>query len=160
MNIMPWGEFHADATPARRTELDDFFDRFFGRDGGRGLARSTHLPETFQRGFVPAMNVAETEGAFRVSLELPGLDEKDIDVQLVGNRLVVSGERKWEERTEEQTFHRFESQFGSFRRAVALPEGFRADPDRVEASYEKGVLEIVVPKVEPTPASRIKVEAR
>jgi len=106
------------------------------------------------------MNVAETEGAFRVSLELPGLDEKDIDVQLVGNRLVVSGERKWEERTEEQTFHRFESQFGSFRRAVARRAGFRADPDRVEASYEKGVLEIVVPKVEPTPASRIKVEAR
>jgi HSP20 family protein len=152
MNLIPWRE--RNDLMSFRSEFDKLFDSFF--DGGR----FEHLPEAFRRGPIPALNVAETDKDFTVSVELPGLGEKEIQVQMLGNDLVISGERKWEGEKKDKTFHRVESQYGSFRRAIEIPEGARCDPDAIVATYSKGILEIRVPKVEPKPTAKIAVKAR
>lgn len=153
MQLIPWRE-RGDVT-SFRSEFDKLFDTFFS-DG----TRFEHLPEAFRRGPIPAVNMAETDKEFAVSVELPGLDEKDIQVQLLGGDLVISGERKWEGEKKDKTFHRVESQYGSFRRVIEMPEGARTEPDAIAATYSKGILEIRVPKVEPKPAAKIAVKAK
>ncbi|MCK6449061.1 MAG: Hsp20/alpha crystallin family protein [Planctomycetes bacterium] len=153
MQLIPWRE-RGDLLTFR-SEFDKLFDSFFSNGG-----RFEHLPEAFRRGPIPAVNMAETEKDFLVSVELPGLDEKEIQVQLLGSELVISGERKWEGEKKDKTYHRVESQYGSFRRIVEMPEGAKCDPDAIAATYSKGVLEIRVPKVEPKPAAKIAVKAK
>jgi HSP20 family protein len=136
-----------------KNELDDLFGRFFENDV------PSNLPAAFTRNVIPPVDVAETEKNWTVSVQLPGLSEKDIAVQILGNQLVVSGERKWEDEKKGKEFHRVESQYGSFQRSIALPENARLDPDSIAASYKKGILEITIPKVEPTPAAKIPVKA-
>jgi HSP20 family protein len=119
---------------------------------------ASHLPETFQTGLSPAVNIAENEKALTVALELPGLAEEDIDVQILGNQLVVTAERRFEEEKKDKEFHRVEHQYGSFSRSITLPNGLRTDA--AEAKYDKGILTLEIPKVEPTPSKKIKVSAK
>jgi HSP20 family protein len=151
MQIIPWRK-REDMTTFR-SEFDRLLERFLEPDMG------SNLPAAFRGATVPPVNVAETEKNWTVSFELPGLNEKDIQVQLMGNQLVVSGERKWEEEKKGKEFHRVESQYGSFQRSIALPENARLEPDSLVATYKKGILEISIPKVEPTPAAKIPVKA-
>jgi HSP20 family protein len=151
MKLMPWRK--RDDVATFRNEFDRLFDQFLEPDFG------ANLPAAFRTGAVPPVNVAETEKSWSVSFELPGLNEKDIQVQLMGNQLVVSGERKWEEEKKGKEFHRVESQYGSFQRAIQLPENARLEADALVATYKKGILEITIPKVEPTPAAKIPVKA-
>lgn len=144
--------------PVHRRDDEDWWSQVFNWGDG-SLAGSSRLPELFRRGPSPALNVAETEDEYTVTLDLPGLDEDDIDVQLMGNHLVISGERKWEDEEKKKEFHRVESEYGTFSRTVVLPEGLTSDPESIKASYKRGLLEIRVPKVEPTPATKIKVKA-
>jgi HSP20 family protein len=116
----------------------------------------TRLPEAFQTTTLPPVNVFETDKAFTVSVDLPGLEEKDIDVRMMGNQLMISAERRWEEEKKGREFHRVESQFGRFERSITLPENLKMSAG--EASYRKGVLTIALPKVEPTPATKINVK--
>ncbi len=150
MKLIPWGS----KTPANlfATDWDNWMEEFFKNSPNR-------LPEVFQRNAVPAVNIADTARELIVSVELPGVSEKDVSVQIVGGQLVVSAERKWEEEKKDKEFYRVESQYGSFRRAVPLPDGLNTDPDAVRAKLEKGVLEIALPKVEPKAAATIKVQA-
>jgi len=116
-------------------------------------------PEVFRGELVPPMDVAETEKDLCVTLELPGLDEKDITVELMGNQLRVFGERKWEQdEKKKKDYHRVERRYGSFERVLALPDGLRLDRESISAVFKKGVLEIHVPKVEPTPSAKITVK--
>jgi HSP20 family protein len=138
-----------------RSEFDDLLARFFEFD----LGSETKLPAAFSRAALPPINVAESEKSWTVSVELPGLDEKDIQIQLLGRQLQISAERKWEQEKKGKEFHRVESQFGAFQRTIQLPENVRLEPDSITASYKKGMLEITLPKVEPTPTARIPVKA-
>lgn len=142
----------SDVTPWRG-EFDDFFGRFFGRES------QSHLPNVFRTMNMPAVDVAETDQSWNISVQLPGLKEKDIQVQLTGRQLVVSAERKWEDEKKGKEFLRVESQYGSFLRTIELPENARVEPDAIQAAYRDGVLEILIPKTEPTPAARIPVKA-
>lgn len=150
MKVIPWRN-RGELTPTR-DEYEDLVTRFLDR----GFAN--RLPAAFERATIPPVNVAETEKTWMITLDLPGLDEKDIQVQLMGRQLVVSGERKYEAEKKGKEFHRMESQFGSFQRVIELPDNARTDPDALTASYKRGILEIVVPKVEPTPATKIPVK--
>ena len=153
MNITPWR--HRESA----LSLPDFEDLFKGLwTGGEG-GFASHLPAVFQERRFAAVNVAETEDTFSVTLDCPGLEEKDIQVETMGGMLVISGERRWEEEKKGKEFHRVESQFGQFERRIQLPENASSDADEVEASYKKGVLTITVPKTEKTPAARIPVRA-
>jgi HSP20 family protein len=151
MNIIPWRK--TDELATFRNGFDEVFQRFLAPEFG------AHLPAAFRRNGMPPVDVAETEKSWTISFELPGLNEKDIQVQLMGRQLVVSGERKWEEEKKGKELRRVESQYGAFQRAVELPENARMDPDALTATYRRGVLEITVPKVEPTPAAKIPVKA-
>ncbi|MCP5433589.1 MAG: Hsp20/alpha crystallin family protein [Alphaproteobacteria bacterium] len=94
--------------------------------------------------FSPRINVAETETSFEVEAELPGLDEKDIDVSLSDNVLTIRGETKSEQEDKRKDYHVVERSYGSFARSLALP--FPADPDAVKAEFAKGVLRVTVGK--------------
>jgi HSP20 family protein len=92
----------------------------------------------------PAINVAETNDAFEVTVELPGVDEKDIKVSVDENQLVISGEKKAESKREEKDWHVEERSFGSFYRSMLLP--FEPEDGAVEAHFDKGVLHLAVRK--------------
>ena len=98
----------------------------------------------------PAISVAETKDAFEVTAELPGVDENDIKVNLDGNQLVISGEKKEESTKEEKDWHVEERSFGSFYRSMSLP--FEPEDGAAEAHFDKGVLRLTIKK----PAKAIK----
>ena len=93
---------------------------------------------------VPALSVAETKDALEVTVELPGVDEKDINVSLEGNQLTISGEKKEESAKDEKDWHIEERSYGSFYRSMSLP--FSPDEGAVEAHLDKGVLHVRVKK--------------
>ena len=98
----------------------------------------------------PAVNVAETNDAFEVTAELPGVDEKDINVSIDDNQLVISGEKKAEISKEEKNWHIEERSYGSFYRSMLLP--FEPEDGAVEAHFDKGVLHLTIKK----PAKAVK----
>jgi HSP20 family protein len=155
MSLIPWRK--QEGQMALQSEFDDFWrnlsEPFF--DGVRN-----RLPAAFQTRTLPVMNVSETEQHYTVALELPGMDAKDVNIELMGNQLHVWGERKWEEERKGKEFHRVESQYGSFSRMLTLPDNLRLDRDSIDATFEKGVLEIRIPKVEPTPAAKIPIKTK
>ena len=132
------------------------FDQWM-RDWVDGNGRQTALLETPH---VPRADVHETDKDYVVTLELPGMTENEVDVRLVGNELVISGERKQKEekKDQEKHWHRVETVYGAFERRFELPMEVRKDPESVEATFSKGLLEVRIPKAEVRPAARIPVK--
>jgi len=87
------------------------------------------------------------------------MEKEDISVQLLSNQMIVSGERKWTESKGDKNYYRVESQYGEFRRAIDLPDGLRLDPEGIQAVYEKGILNVRIPKVEHQSPTTIPVQA-
>ena len=116
-----------------RREMEEMF-RAFDRD----------LPSVRVGAGVPAINVAETKDAIEVTVEVAGVDEKDINVSLDGNQLVISGEKKEETKKDEKDWHVEERSYGSFYRSVSLP--FKPEDGAVEAHLDKGVLHVNIKK--------------
>jgi len=143
----PWQELYD-----LEREMSDLTRRFFGAGS---LAPSTR--GTNGGVWTPAVDVFTREGDLVVHAELPGVDpEKDIDISLHDGVLTIRGQRRFEEKTERDNFYRFESSYGSFQRSIPLPDGVKADD--VQATYEKGILEVVIPKAgELTSAKKIPI---
>ncbi len=154
MNLIP--RLRRESPTSGDFDFDEFWSRFWG-NGGEGMA--SRLPEMFRTRRFPAVNIAETEDSFCITMDCPGLEENDFEVQAMGRQLIISGERKWEEEKKGKEFRRVESQYGKFERTVELPENARNEPEQVDASYKKGILTITVPKLEKTPAGKIPVHA-
>ena len=95
---------------------------------------------------VPTTDVSETDSAIVVSVELPGIDEKDVEVTVSEDRLTIKGEKKAQKEEKEKNYYRMERSYGAFRRAIALPD--EADADNADATFDKGVLTITIPKTE------------
>src|SRR5208283_4068902 len=112
--------------------------------------------ETLQAGsFVPPVDVYEDEQGIRLKMEVPGIDEKDIDIRLENNLLTVRGERKMEKETKEENYHRIERSYGTFTRSFALPN--TVNTEDVKARYAKGVLTIALGKRAEAKPKQIKV---
>jgi HSP20 family protein len=94
--------------------------------------------------FAPAADVYEDENHITLKLEVPGIDEKDLDIRVENNNLIIKGERKFEKEEKEENFRRVERQYGTFVRSFALPS--MVDPNSISANYDKGVLSITMPK--------------
>lgn len=154
MNIIPWRR--RESTLPADFDFDDLWSRFWG-NGNDDF--TSHLPAVFRTRPFPAINVAETEDEFCITLDCPGLDEDDFEVETMGNQLLISGERKWEHEKKGKEFRRVESQYGKFERTVPLPDNARIETEAIDAAYKKGVLTITVPKLEKTPATKIPVHA-
>ena len=108
--------------------------------------------------FAPAVDVYEDEHQVTLKIEVPGIDEKDIDVRIENNTLTVHGERKIEKEEKEENYRRVERQYGSFTRTFTLP--LTVDSEKVSATYDKGVLKIALPKKAEAKPKQIKVNVR
>ena len=141
-----------------RHRMDRWFDQFFADPWSRAW-----LPEARENGhgdwdFAPLVDVKETEANVVVRAELPGVDAKEVSVELVENVLVLSGSKneQREEKEGESTFSEF--RYGSFRREIVLPAD--VDPDSVQATCEKGILTVRLQKSKVSRSRKITVEAR
>jgi HSP20 family protein len=111
----------------------------------------------FAGAMVPALDVSETDTVIDVRMDLPGITAKDIDIQVNGNLLTVSGERKEEKEEKGKAVHRGERSYGQFFRSVTLPSN--VIESEVAAEYKDGVLTIKLPKTEQSKAHKIKVKS-
>lgn len=135
-----------------RRDMDRLFDDFFR---GTGLAR---LEEG--QTMMPRIDVSETDKAIEICAELPGVEENDIDVQLNGDMLTIRGEKKSEreEGGKDKNYHVVERSYGSFARTIQLP--FNTDPNKVQASFDKGVLTVTLPKPQEAQQSSKRIEVK
>jgi HSP20 family protein len=130
---------------AAAAPLFRLFDTFFN-DGGEDLATRT---------WTPPVDIQETDDAYRIHAELPGLTKDDIQITLENNVLRLSGERKFEKDVKQENYHRIERTYGTFTRSFALPT--QVSSDKVEAKFDNGVLLIVVPKAEQAKPRHISI---
>ncbi len=105
----------------------------------------------------PAFDVKETKDSYEFKADVPGIQEKDLEVSMTGNRLTVSGKREAEKEDKSDRYYAYERSYGSFTRSFSLPDG--ADSDKVRASLDKGVLSISVPKKPEVQAKKIAVKS-
>ena len=146
-----------------RHEIDRLFDDFgrgfwrpFGRSlfaAGPLLRREVTLPK------MPSVDVVESEKGYELTAELPGMDEKDIEVKVVNDTLTIKGEKQEEKEEKKKDYYLRERSFGSFERSFGIPEG--VDGDKIEASFKKGVLTVMLPKKleAQKPAKKIGIKA-
>ncbi len=146
-----------------RDEIDRVFDRFFRDPWGSAvstLPSAEWLP--FMRGgsvVSPSCEMTETDAGYELCVELPGLDEDDIELTVTDEMLTLKGEKSEEKTSGEGESHFSERRYGSFRRSFALPRGVKAE--EVKAQFAKGVLKVTLPKSEEAKSAerRIKVDA-
>ena len=132
-----------------QSEMNRVFNTFFdtpaaGAGNGGGVRR-----------WVPSMDLVETDDHFVLRADLPGLAEGDVAIELEDNVLTVSGERK-SEHEEKEGFYRMERSFGQFRRSLTLPDGI--DAQKIAATFDKGVLEVRIPKPEARKPRRVAIQ--
>jgi HSP20 family protein len=132
------------------TTLQDRMNRLF-RDSYNGSQDESLSTSTF----APAVDVYEDEHKVTLKIEVPGIDEKDIDVRVENQTLTVHGERKIENEEKEENYRRVERQYGSFTRTFTLPQ--TVDTENVSATYDKGVLKIALPKKAEAKPKQIKI---
>jgi len=133
-----------------QSEMNRLFNTFFDAPtpGNGTLA---------QRRWLPAMDLVETEDDFVLRADLPGLSEDDVNIEVEDNVLTVSGERKAEHEERKEGYYRVERASGSFTRSLTLPEGI--DPAKVRASFDRGVLEVRIPKPEQRKPRKVTISA-
>jgi HSP20 family protein len=134
---------------ALHREIDQLFNDF-GRGFWRSPFRGSLLDmEPFWRREmkfvdVPAVDIAEKDNAYEITADLPGMDEKQIEVRFSNGNLTIKGEKKEDKEEKEKDYYLQERRYGSFERSFGVPEG--VDTDKIEASFKKGVLTITLPK--------------
>jgi HSP20 family protein len=107
--------------------------------------------------FVPAVDIKEDESGYQITAELAGMRVEDVNVELDGNVLTISGERSFEKKDDKEGYHRVERRYGSFSRRFFLPDS--VDGSKIDAGMRDGLLRITVPKAEATKARKIAVRA-
>jgi HSP20 family protein len=105
--------------------------------------------------WAPALDISERKDAYLVTVELPGVEADDLEIIMEDGLLTIQGERQFTQESSEQQFHRVERRYGAFRRSITLPAQVQAE--QIEASFEDGVLQIMVPKMEEAKPKRIQV---
>src|SRR3712207_4592640 len=124
-------------------DVDRLFDAFFGAE--REQARR----------WVPPVDLVEAEDHFLLKADLPGLSEQDVSIEVQDGTLTISGERSAEHETTERGWYRIERSFGSFNRSLTLPEG--VDAEAISAGFDRGVLEVRIPKPEERKPRRVEI---
>jgi HSP20 family protein len=146
-----------------RQEIDRLFDDF-GIGTWRSPFRSSFFDmDPFRRAKaafsgMPAVDVTETEKSYKVVAELPGIDEKNIEVKIANGMLTIKGEKQEEKEEEKQDYYVRERSFGSFERTFPAPDG--VDLDKVDASFKRGVLTVILPKTAEAQKAEKKITVR
>jgi len=163
-NLIPWRKRSEELTPSRGNGhplevlqrqineiFEDFFEGFGKSDRWPSLRRSSRVwPEVS-----PRFEVSETDKEVRVKAELPGFEEKDIEVILDENVLTIRGEKKEEHEEKKRNYYLSELSYGRFQRSIPLPSG--VDRERAKASFKRGVLTVRMPKTESAQAQRKRI---
>lgn len=131
-------------------EMNRMFDDFF-----RGSDLSPFEPGRVLETFSPSVDIREGENEITVKAELPGMDEKDIEVSLTDNGLTIKGEKRAEKEEKGKDYWRRETSYGSFHRVIPLPAGLNAD--KVDARFKNGVLSVTLPRLEAAKAKEKKI---
>jgi HSP20 family protein len=156
-SLIPIGRERGVARPsdpfsAFRREMDRLFDDFT-----RGWVGSTWPSIGRTPELMPSMDVAETDKEIEITAELPGLQEKDVQVNVTDNVLTIKGEKKSEKQEKDKNYTMFERSYGSFSRTLDLPAG--ANSDSIKATLANGVLKVTVPKPAPAQVKKVEVKA-
>jgi HSP20 family protein len=130
-----------------QSDIDRVFDAFFGAPTTNGTMRR----------WVPAMDLVETDDHLVLRADLPGLDKEDVEIEVKDGVLTISGERRTEHEDSADGYHRVERAYGRFSRSLSLPQGI--DADQVEADFDKGVLEVRIPKPAERKPHRVQIGA-
>jgi HSP20 family protein len=147
MELVPWRPFGE--LGSFRKEMDRFWDRFFGdKPFGSALAE----------GWFPSVDISETKDKLIIKAELPGLEAKDVNVTISGNVLTIKGEKKKEEEQKDEQYYSCERYRGSFQRSFQLPVNVKGN--KVEAEFDKGVLNITLPKTEEAKKKNIDIKVK
>jgi len=157
-----WNE--VDVSPSRsegnplaviQRDMNQLFDNFFR---GMGAGPLSATGEGLSR-FVPSLDVRENDKELTIKAELPGMDEKDVEILLTENSLTLKGEKKEEKEDKGKNYYHMERSYGSFQRVIPLPDGL--DANKAEARFKKGVLSITLPKLEAakTKAKKISIKS-
>lgn len=147
-------EYEVAPLDAFQREMNRLFDDFFKGFGLRPPAEGAESLGVFS----PQVDMSEDENSIRVTAELPGMDEKDIDINLTKDALAIRGEKKEEREEKGKESYYMERSYGSFTRV--LPVLSEIDPDKVEATFAKGVLNIVLPKIQKEKKGQKKIEIK
>ena len=134
-----------------QNEMNRLFNTFFETTPGQGSHSAT------SRRWLPAMDLVERESEFVLRADLPGLSEEDVNIEVEDNVLTISGERKSEHEERTEGYYRLERASGNFSRSLTLPEG--VDPEKVQASFDRGVLEVRIPKPEQRKPRKVTISA-
>ncbi len=141
-----------------RHEMDRLFDDFAGGFwGGSPFGPSRRRGETTLAG-APAVDLAETDKGYEITAELPGMDEKNIDVKLANGILSIKGEKQEEKEEKDKNYYRRERSFGSFERSFHVPDN--VDAEKIEASFKYGVLSVKLPKTAEAQKGAKKIDVK
>lgn len=122
-------------------EIDQLFDNFFRGFPFSPITRGELSPAGFM---LPKVDISESRKQYTLTVEVPGVDEKDLELSVEDDTLIIRGEKRYEKTDEDEQFHRVERTYGAFQRVISLPAD--ADADRIEATFKNGVLTITIPK--------------
>lgn len=132
-----------------QSDLNRLFGRTYGGERGSGEAPG-------QVAWVPPLDILETQDGLVVHVELPGIEPASVEVSVEDSTLSIRGERRFYENVGEEAVHRVERRYGTFGRSLTLPSS--CDPNRIEASFDKGVLTISIPKAEEAKPKKINIK--
>jgi len=147
--LVPWRPFR---------ELEEMERRFEDMLGWPRLPAIWRRIPSMEMGWAPALDVFEKEDKLVVKAELPGMQEEDIDISVTGDTLTIRGERKAETEVKEEDYYCCERSYGSFSRSIAVPSN--VDAQKIEASYEDGVLEVSLPKIPEVKPKKVSISAK
>ncbi len=136
-------------------DMDRWLDEAFGRPFLPGVWRRFPVAE---KEWLPAVEMFEKEDKFVVKAELPGMKHEDVDISVTDDTLTIKGDKRSEKEVKEEDYYFSERSFGSFLRSIALPSN--VDAEKIEASFDDGVLEIDLPKVPEVKPKKITVSAK
>lgn len=148
--LLPWSRGRAKLSPSEQQEINpkefqekmnQLINEFYNTSRINQPARNWM---EMDRGFAPRLDISETEKEIIILADLPGMDEKDINLMLEKRVLTISGEKKVESQQKDRTYHRMERRYGSFQRSINLPVD--VESKHIQASFKKGVLEVVITK--------------
>ncbi|MGD9043310.1 MAG: Hsp20/alpha crystallin family protein [Desulfobacterales bacterium] len=147
--ILPWKRKKNNVTTEYHRELDNLYDRFF---------EPQFLPSSYLFGeskWDPTLDISEGIKHITVKAEIPGIEAKDFDISINGRFLTIKGEKKRERKEEEETYYRVERSYGYFNRTIQLPA--EVNPEKVDATYKRGILKIKLRKSKENESKRIKI---
>jgi HSP20 family protein len=147
--ILPWKRKKDNLATEYRRELGNLYDRFF---------EPNFLPSSYLFGegkWDPTIDISEGRKDITVKAEIPGIETKDFDISIDGRLLTIKGEKKQEQKEQEETYYRVERSYGYFNRTIQLPA--EVNPDKVNATYKRGILKIKLRKSKENESKRIKI---